>query len=253
MVCLDVEKTAKIAGGFVLVPVAGLMHAWRACRSAPLGIGDFRAHLACHELVTRRCLACEGKAVAYNVPELAKLLGVTEKRARASVRRLEVTGLIQWSTEAIEFLDPRVDPIDRENTIGRGRGSIAIPRRMLRLLVDGARPALIATILGVLLRCLSRRKGGFEGRGRVKASWIARTFGVDEGRVKRARKEMVTLGWIHPELSGQRAENRWGRAYRIDRAWDRVKPDGRSLPPLPADDRAEIATPSDNQEPLREN
>jgi hypothetical protein len=111
---------------------------------------------------------------------------------------------------------------------------------------------LIATALGILLRCLSRRRGGFDGRGRVKASWIATAFGIDLRRVKAARLELVTLGWIEPRTTDQPAENRWGKAYRIDLGWDRVRPGGRCLPPPRAADRPEIATPSVDPEPLRE-
>ena len=82
-----------------------------------------------------------------------------------------------------------------------------VPRRILRLLAGGARPALIATTLGTLLRCLSRRRSGWVGRGRVKASWIADVFGVDLRGVKAARLELVALGWLSPEPSDQRAEN----------------------------------------------
>jgi hypothetical protein len=255
MVCASTEKSDRIAGGFILVSVPALMRVWRTCRARPLGIGDFRAWLACHELVARRCHVHRDRdrSPRFGVAELAKLLDVTERRARASVRRLVVAGLLEWSDESIGFPDPRTEPAEGlDDTIGRGRGDLAIPRRMLRFLVAGARPALIATVLGLLLRCLSRRKDGFDGRGRVKASWIARVFAVDLRRVKAARRELVALGWIEPESSNQSAENRWGRAYRIDLAWDRVEAGGRRLPPLPAVGRPAIATPSINQEPLRE-
>ena len=252
MVRAEVSGPAGIAGGFVLVPVSWLMVAWRACRSAPLGIGDFRTLLACREMVARRCRVGGGGAPSYGLEELARLLGVTERRARASSRRLEAAGLIAWSDSALGFPDPGVEPGDLEDTIGRGRGSVAIPRRMLRLLAGGARPALIAATIGVLLRCLGQRKGGFDGRGRVKASWIALAFDVDVRRVKAARKELVTLGWISLESDGQRAMNRWGRACRIDLAWDRMKAGGRSLPPSPAVKRPTIATPSVDPDPLPE-
>jgi hypothetical protein len=262
MVCASTEKTDKIAGGFVPIPVAALMTAWRACRARPLGIGEFRAWLACRELEARRCTVDDDRAPAYTFAELAKLLDVTERRAKASVMRLVAADLIEWSDKAIGFPD-RVDVPgghndpndgfgDIKNSIGGGNGSITIPRRILRLLVAGARPAMIATVLGLLLRCLSRRKSGFDGRGRVKASWIARVFAVDLRRVKAARRELVALGWIEPESSSQSAENRWGRAYRINLAWNRVEAGGRSLPPPPALVRPAIATPSVDQEPLRE-
>jgi hypothetical protein len=243
----------SIAGGFVLIPIASLMRAWKACRSHPLGIGDFRAWLACWEMTARRQAAFRHAVVGrysppsdrgttYNVAELARLTGVGERRARASVRLLEGNGLIRWSesdlvlTELECVQNTREDTIGRgraevvftqlkvpknrlEDSIGGGRGSVAIPRRILRLLAGGARPALIATALGMLLRCLSRRKAGFDGRGRVKASWIASVFGVALSRVKAARKELIALGWITPEPGDQWAMNRWGRAYRISLDW----------------------------------
>ena len=139
------------------------------------------------------------------------------------------------------------------DSIGGGEGSLAIPRRILRLLAGGARPALIATVLGILLRCLSRGRGGFKSRGRVKASWIARVFDVDLRRVKQARKELIDLGWIAPEPTDQWAENRWGRAYTIDLAWDRIAaPDGRRLPPPPAAGGRRLPPPDSDPEPLRE-
>jgi hypothetical protein len=283
------EATAarpSIAGGFVLVSVASLMAAWRACRAAPLGIGEFRAWLACREIKARRCLAEEGRVQTYSCAELAKLLGIAEKRARASVKRLVAAGLLQWSEHAIGFPDPP-DDFDPglDDSIGRGRGSLAIPRRILRLLAAGARPALIATVLGFLLRCLSRRRGGFDGRGRVKSSWIARVFGVDLRRVKQARRQLIELGWIEPEPSGQTTENRHGRAFHIDLAWEAPRDpqtipqahpdleptfhpwsgistpvedrstnvDGRRLPPPPPARRPEFATPfSLHQESLPE-
>src|SRR3954469_15117506 len=112
MVCASMdnraEKTARssIAGGFVLIDVGSLMATWRACRARPLGIGDFRAWLAAHEMVARRCTLHDGRAPAYAVAELAGLLGITRKRASAALRRLQAAGLIDWSESAIDFPGP---------------------------------------------------------------------------------------------------------------------------------------------------
>jgi hypothetical protein len=246
---------SSIAGGFVLVPVSALALAWRTCRSRPLGIGDFRTWLACCEMLARRYGLHDGRQAAYTVAELAGLLGITRKRAAASLRRLEAAGVIQWSDVALRFPDPTDQAVDQglEDTIGRGRGAVVIPRRTLRFLAAGARPALIATALGILLRCLSRRRAGFDGRGRVKAGWIARVFGVDLRSVKRARRELVALGWISDEPSDPWATRRWGPAYRVDLAWSPpATPGGPPLPLVPAASGPAIATPRSDQEPLRE-
>jgi len=238
------RATQKIAGGFVLVPVDQIISTWRACRHSPLGIGDFRTWLACHEILARRCNHRDGRSPDYGYRELSRLTGVTEKRARSSVNRLVAAGQLTWSDSAIAFPDP-AEPADDAlaDSIGGGKGALSIPRRMLRLLVGGARPALIATALAILLRCLSRGRGGFNSRGRLKASWIARAFDVDLRRVKQARKELIGMGWIAPEPSDQWAMNRWGRAYHIGLDWDRAHPPaaGPRLPP-----------PDLHPEPLRE-
>ena len=187
MVCGS-AMSVRIAGGFVLVPVSELMHAWRACRSRPLGIGDFRTWLACREMVARRCLASESREVRYGTAELAKLLGVT--RSGRGPRSVGSGPSVSWCgpdrpsssrTRSTEMSNWSSTPSVGVGARWRSRGGCS------GMLAAGARPALVATALGILLRCLSRRKGGFDGRGRVKASWIASVFGVDERRVKAAR------------------------------------------------------------------
>jgi len=257
--------TRAIAGGFVPIPARQLLHAWRACRVRPLGTPDFRAYLACRELAARRQLHLpgEGRAPSFTFAELARLLGVADRRARASVGRLVADGLLEWSGSAIAFPSPApgADDGPLADTIGRGRGDLVVPRRLLRFLARGARPALVAAALGLLLRCLSRRKGGFDGRGRAKASWIARAFGVDARGVKAARRELIALGWVAHEPSAQAAENRWGRAYRIDLGWagppaptrgDAVPPGCRESPPPPAPGCRESPPPLINQDPFQE-
>jgi hypothetical protein len=249
------DAVSSIDGGFVSIPVASLMAAWRACRSDPLGTGDFRAWLAAREMVARRCTLEDGRSPAYSATELGELCGTSERRARASIRRLGAAGLLEFSPSAIEFpvpadFDPALDGLD--DSIGRGRGQLAIPRRVLRYLADGAGPALIATALGVLLRCLSRRRSGFGTRGRFKASWISENFGVDVRQVKAARARLVALGWITPEPGDQWAMNRWGRAYRVDLGWaSPSSADGASSPPPRPVAGASPPPPDLHQEPLR--
>ena len=254
MVCVEAAAPQRIAGGFVLVPVREIMSTWRRCRQSPLGVGDFRTWLACREMLARRCTLGDRRSPAYGFTELARLTGVSEKRARSSVNRLTAAELLIWSNDVIGFPNSGAPDASLADSIGGGDGSLAIPRRMIRLLAGGARPALFATVLGILLRCLARGRGGFKSRGRVKASWIARVFDVDVRRVKQARKDLVALGWIVPEDSDQWAENRWGRVYHIDLAWEpaATPPDGRRLPPPSAADGPRLPPPDSHPEPLRE-
>ncbi len=248
------RSAPAIAGGFVAIPVGSLMAAWRACRARPLGVGDFRAWLAAREMVARRCTLGEAREADYSPGELASLLGVARRRASASLRRLEAAGLLEWSPSTLGFPEGPPGPVDPglADTIGRGSGAVIIPRRVLRRLARGARPALIATALGVLLRCLARRRAGFDGRGRLKASWVAGAFGVDLRRVKQARKDLVGLGWIAGIPSPPWAARRWGAAYAIDLGWGEGPEAGAPSPPGPARSMSATATPRSDREPLRE-
>jgi hypothetical protein len=240
---VEVQGPTSIAGGFVLVSVAGLM----AARAEGRGRLLTRAYLALLEIRARRCRIGESQVAACSHAELAGLLGVTAKKARALARRLEAAGLVTWESGLPVFPEPK--PADVEalrDTIGGGLGSVIIPRRMLRFLAGGARPALIATVLGIILRCLSRRKGGFDGRGRVKAAWIARVFGVALSRVKAARKELIALGWITPEPGDQWAMNRWGRAYRVSLDWAALA--GSPVGPPPTDPGPPVGLPDLDQD-----
>src|SRR5262249_40216233 len=150
--------------------------------------------------------------------ELQGLTGLSCKRLRASLRRLEAAGLLAWSKSAITFPVsvegvPLADRDGFRDFLGRipnRRRLVPVPRRILRLPPGGCRPALIATILGHLFRCLYLKGGQCLPIGRVKASWIADTFGVALRRVKHARQELIALGWLVPLESTQWAMNRWG-------------------------------------------
>jgi hypothetical protein len=248
MLCISGQEKAMtapaIAGGFIPVPVASLLVAWRSA-----SVGDFRVWLASWETRARRQGLGEARSPHYSIAELAGLVGISERRVRSSLRRLAEAGLIEWTPGSIRFPDQILSPEDLVgDSIGGGKGSLMIPRRIVRFLANGARPALIATVLGTLFRCLSRRGGGFDGRGRVKASWIARAFGIDVRSIKAARSELVRLGWISIEDGDrQSAMNRWGRACRIDLGWS--LPDCRQSPPLDRAGLSPITTPSVNQEP----
>ena len=166
----------------------------------------------------------------FGLGELQGLTGLSHKRLKASLRRLEAAGLLAWSESAIAFPVsvegvPLADRDGFRDFLGRipnRRRLIPVPRRILRLLAGGCRPALIATILGHLFRCLYLKGGLCLPVGRVKASWIADTFGVGLRRVKHARQELIAMGWLIPLESKQWALNRWGPLVRINLDWSRL-------------------------------
>jgi hypothetical protein len=221
---------AKPTGGYQLIPVMRLATAWWAYREKLIRLVDLRVWFAAWEMRARRCRRPAPLPRRYGLGELQGLTGLSLKRLKASLRRLEGAGLLAWSESAIAFpvSVERVPLSDRDGFraflghIPNRRRMVPVPRRILRLLAGGCRPALIATILGHLFRCLYVKGGQCQPVGRVKASWIADTFDVGLRRVKEARQELVAMGWLILLDSTQWALNRWGALIRINLGWSRL-------------------------------
>jgi hypothetical protein len=260
----------KPKGGYQLIPVVHLALAWWCYREKLIRLSDLRVWFAAWEMQARRCRRPGPLPRRFGLAELRGLTGLSPRRLGESLRRLQAAGLLTWSDSAIGFPAavasiPLPDRAAFEQFLERlpnHRRRVPVPRRILRLLAGGARPALIATILGHLIRCLYLKDGGCTARGRIKASWIADTFGVGLRRVKEARQELIAMGWLITLDAGQWELNRWGAHVRINLDWSRldVVEDGTAAPgagsqelALPAPDfGAESAPPDSDLEPLRD-
>jgi hypothetical protein len=224
------SSPTKPSGGYKLIPVIQLAMAWWSYRQGLVRIADLRVWFAAQEMIARRCLVPKDLPCRFGLGELQKLVGMTPRRLRDSLRRLEAMRLLTWTESAICFpASPDILPVadladfwQFLNQIPNARRQVPFPRRILRLVAGGARPALIATILGHLVRCLYLKDGKCLAQGRVKASWIASTFRVGLRRAKDARQNLITLGWLIPLESPQWALNRWGARVCINLAWSRT-------------------------------
>src|SRR3954447_3220690 len=247
-------------GGFHFVSVVELASAWWAYSEGLIRIADLRAWFACQEANARRSNGKGRGEPRFSLEEIRGLTGVPVSKLRGSIKRLDAAGLLVWSESALSFgdgsgLGPEFAAFLSE--LPNNARRVPVPRRIVRLIAGGSRPALIACILGHLLRCLYYRNGSVESKGRCKASWIAETFGVSLRRVKDARAELVRLGWLIPEAAPQWALNLWGAWLSVNLDWHRL--DGVARPksePKTAPPRADsepISAPADSdREPLRE-
>ena len=76
------------AGGFVFVSATGLLAAWWAYKRRFIQFRDFRAWLACHELLAERCDLEEGQFPHFEVKELGRFVGgVGGERLRGHATR----------------------------------------------------------------------------------------------------------------------------------------------------------------------
>ncbi len=212
----------KPAGGFCFIEARALLAAWLAYRRGIVRRLDLRVWFACFELVARRCGARTGRIPRYGIPELHTLVGgAGGKHLRASVKRLEQAGLLSWSDSCIRPLTPIDNPQlgSMLAMVANHRRKVPVPRRTLRFLSGGPSRAVMAVVLGHLLRCVYYRNGRCETSGTCKASWVAEVFGVHLRNVKAARQCLARMCWLELERTPQNRMNRFGVSVRVNFDW----------------------------------
>jgi len=229
----------KPEGGYQSIPTAVLALAWwRYRHEKAIRLDDVRVWFAAWEMTARRLGRPDPTPRRFGLDELQGLTGLPPGRLKKSLPRLQAAGLLAWSESALEFPDsPAAVPVSDRAGFERfveklPRRRIPVPRRILRMLAGKRPPALIAVVLGCSIRCLRFKDGALEGRGRVKASWIAEAFGVSLRRIQQARRDLIAIGWLIPLEADQWQLNRWGAHVRIDLAWSGA-PGGTPKPAAP--------------------
>ena len=260
----EISTSFRPNGGYRLISVEVLASTWFAYRRKTIRLFDLRVWLAAQEVAARRCLVKDNTPTSLSLQEFQKLTGLSRNRVRQSLNRLLEIKLLDWTDGSLSitgnsiphFLDG-VNKLSENVKIPNGKRKIPFPRRMIRLLAGGARPALIATVFGHLIYGLYIRQGECSSRGRVKTSWIADTFGVGHRRVKEARHDLIEMGWLIPLPTDQRALNRWGGHFLINLDWSRhgVRESVRplavpKLAPPPAQIEPKLAPPLSYEKPL---
>src|SRR5512135_525435 len=233
------EPQRKPEGGFAFFSVIQLIMAWTAFRDRHIGLKELRAYFALVEMKSRRsCPEDGGPDPKFTPLELAILIGGAGGE-RAIVQKLLAVGLLRSvSKTSIEFAtDPselHFVPETLDDTLAflaNPERRIPVPRRIIRLIAAGARRTLIATILGHLIRCMFYKKGLCHPSGCVKASWIAKVFGVSTCGVKTQRQHLIKEGWLIPLRTSQWTLNQHGLRTAINLAWN--SPDSIKDTPAP--------------------
>lgn len=251
---MESNETRRIEGGFVLLRACELLAAWDTVTSGAVRLVDIRVYLVCREMVARREAAPRKAEARYGIEELQSLVqGPGGAVLRASLRRLERAGLLRWEPGRIAFL--RI-------AVGSGAGCgerrlVPFPRRMLRFVAQrGTSRATLAAVFGHLLRCVFYKRGVITATGCCKASWVAQRFGVNERSVKRARAELVRMGWLRQLPTSQWRLNRFGGRFEVNLAWSKPHGEGRvstaCVSPPRAQSTAQLSPPVPDKEPLRE-
>ncbi len=236
---------AKPEGGFRSISTRQICLVWSAWRSGILAkFLDVRVYWALHEIAERReagvrsshqgLTPSRGRRFDLRLvsEEARKLTGVVRLSAICgSLRCLQLSGLVSITPDAILLEGPGADLAGALQSLASAMGqrihdresvhtrAVPIPRRTLRYLATCGRPAVAATMLAYILRCLWHRCGRLATTGSCSTAFVAGVFGIHERNVKRARRLLQQIGWLRPVDAPLWHVNRYGGRATIDPAW----------------------------------
>lgn len=259
------QRLRKPVGGFLFVRAYELLWVYAAFRANKLRWRDVRVWFAAKEAVARRQRLPRGQSASYQVEELHRLVGgVGGEHLKASLRRLEAAGLLQFSEHAITFASsPDELRFDlggfwsMVEDLGQKNRKVPVPRRTARFIAGGVRKSVAATMLGHLLRCCYYRNGEYTAEGSCSAAWVATLFGLDERSVKAARKHLMSIAWLTPIESEHWHRQRYGGRAVVNPSWSRPVTVGEGSsetkpPPRIAEFPTEVSPPESDKELLSE-
>ena len=197
----------KPKGGYQLIPAVRLALAWWAYHEKLIRLVDLRVWFAAWEMRARRCRTPGPPAPPLRprrapgahraVPQAAQ-----GRPSAGSRRRGSSAGRNPPSHSR-----PRPRPFPCSTATASGDSSTGFPTTdgwsRSRAASSGSWPAAPARPDRHHPRAshplpLPQGRHSAWTAGRVKASWIADTFGVGLRRVKQARQELIAMGWLIP-------------------------------------------------------
>jgi len=220
----------KPDGGYHIVSLELLCSAWLAYRHGGVSWLGFRVFLALLECEARRAAAtrvgnssCGTLWYKSIVPEIQELVGCARPaQVRASLVHLQKAGLVQARDDAVAVTGAVSMTRDAEIMIrhlGR-RGTVPIPRRVLRYLAQQGTVAVTAYMLCAVIRsCRLRARGEFAATGRCSTGLVAQSFDVGHRSVKRAVGIVKAIGWLTKEPELDRWSAMHGPRIEVSTNW----------------------------------
>lgn len=235
----------KPEGGFAeLSPGQLLLVTW--CRlSGLISALDFRVWFAAVEVFHWR-RNHDGVMRCDNAAEWSmRLGGVGWRRTREALSHLNEIGLLSWSRDSLSLIQSpeqlNVEDLSEYWTLLRQAGKAAsnnrrlgvpVPHFIVRHLARPTGRGEAAAVVGVLLRCMRRRKnraGDYQcvSGGFLSADYIVRTFGVGKSTVRAAFRRLSSdeVGWLKRldtakwVQEGRDEEHGRGAKTLIDLSW----------------------------------
>jgi len=172
------------------------------------------------------------------IPEWEELVGrAGRSRIRCGLKNLARLGLLRCSKSSIELIQSpdelRTEGLSgyweafgRVGNAAKRSQPVPVPRRVVRLLAGGSVGRGVgATMLGVMLRCLYRKR--IDGTwvcvsgGMVSAAWVCGVFGIGRATVKHAFSHLENIGWLTRLETPHWPRQQQGGRTVIDLTWSR--------------------------------
>lgn len=250
-----------IVGGYRTMSPVQICNGLGAYEAGLVRYRTLRSYFACVAVIASREGARRARgerlrreAQAVRPEEVAKLAGISQRIAAYDLKRLHKVGLIERAGDlvlvATQALPCARELLELASPTRSWTRPVPMPRAVLRFLARSRRPALAKVLLAYCMRGLAieRTTGAVRGRGTVKSSWIAETFGLSLRAAKAGRASLIALGLIaRDEGSTQHKLNRDGAYFELNLAWSRT-----GSAPRPAENRTESAPPIERLETLSE-
>jgi hypothetical protein len=246
---------------------------WAARQEKAISPLAFKVYFAAHEVKYWRYKPEPGEPYhdqpyAFQVSDVGRLLpGVPAAKIARAFGELEALNIVTLTNSGIGFADHLDDVTVNERVRHRTQVMfnqlhadtrdklVKIPRRILKIIVQcGRRIVRAATLIGMLLTTmLTKRTMQYEGyKGCVKASWIAKVFGVHASRVKGERAKLIEEGWFTREPTTPRACKKFGQWVRLNLILVQPTPDPESPNPEDTISAEPAFEASDPEEPVFE-
>jgi hypothetical protein len=225
----------KPAGGYICIPdviLVAILHAYqsKAYDLDWLGVRTWATVLLIYFARSFQRKQSSPPVLCRTGELVTRLGGASQQRVRKAVRDLQRLGLLQMLSNGDEFTvvnvpDHRKIPTLEERLcllrVTQKKRQVPVPRRVLQFIArrPNARYGLVATMIGVMIRCLYLHGNICRSGGACKASWIADQFGMITPTVQKAFKKLKEMGWLIRYEKPHSYRQKYGNWTFINLSW----------------------------------
>ena len=209
--------STRISGGFRVILLFELLNVTWAVREKVISAAALRVYLASHLMIASRP---KGQIKAqFTNEELRKRAGkISDAVLSKALFELESAGLMWFADGRFRFSE-RILPeaaymLSWANT--KANRPVPVPRRILRALIQHNSTPEVVAMIAHLIRCLFKKgRNAINTVGFVRAKSVELIFRVSRDAIKKARRWLVSMGFLRRIHVSQKVMNHHGCCYCV--------------------------------------